>query len=53
MEPKKTTLITPEKKTELINDFVNIALKGLEVMLRGLADMCKGKEKVENKVNED
>ena len=53
MEPKKTTLITPEKKTELINDFVNIALKGLEVMLRGLADMCKGQEKKEDIKNED
>ena len=49
MEPKKTTLITPEKKSELLNDFTNVILKSLEVMLRGLADMCKlEKKKDEN-----
>ena len=53
MEPKKTSLITPEKKNELISDFVNIALKGLEVVLRGLADMCKGQEKKEDTKNEN
>ena len=48
MEPKKTTLITPEKKNELIKDFTNVVLKSLEVMLRGLADMCKLEKKNED-----